>query len=280
LSTGFLLAGVRLLKRGPSVGGVAAVATLTALAALTHGRGLFLVPPALFVIIVVWLRDRPPRAQLIRQAAAGAALVAAGIAGAYLWTRSTSAGGGAFGGEVGRAATQSWSPRQFLAYLWHFYLPGGDFLGPQLGAPYGFRQFYIDSFFGAYGNLEVNLRPSVLYWLARLAAAGALAVAVLAVVRRRLLLANWRVVVFLAGTFVSLMALLHVSSYRDLQVGGDPLLTGRYLLPCIALLGIVAAWAAGSLPRRVAPIAAAVIVAGLIALDISAFLINAQRFVG
>jgi 4-amino-4-deoxy-L-arabinose transferase-like glycosyltransferase len=280
LSTAFLLVGARILKRGATTRRVVGLALLTGLAALTHGRGLFLVPPAVLVLVVGLLHAHPSRAQLARQAALATAALGVCLVGAYLWTRSTSAGGGAFGGEVGRAATQQLSARQFIAYLWHFYLPGGSFIGPQLGPQYGFRQFYIGTFFSGYANLEVTLSPGVNAWLTRIAWFGAALLAVLAVVRRRALWAQWRVVLFAVGTFVSLMALLHVSSYRDLQVGGDPLITGRYLLPCIALLGIACAWGIGSLPRRIAPLAAAVLIAGLLLLDIGAFLINAQRFVG
>jgi 4-amino-4-deoxy-L-arabinose transferase-like glycosyltransferase len=280
LSTAFLLVGARILKRGATTRRVVGLAFLTGLAALTHGRGLFLVPPAVLVLLLGVLQTHPSRAQLTRQAALATAALGVCLVGAYLWTRTTSAGGGAFGGEVGRAATQELGPRQFLAYLWHFYLPGGSFIGPQLGPPYGFRQFYIGTFFSAYANLEVTLSPGVDLWLTRMAGFGASLLAVLAVIRRRALWAQWRLVLFAVGTFFSLMALLHISSYRDLQVGGDPLITGRYLLPCIALLGIACAWAIGSLPRRVGPLAAAVLVAGLLLLDIGAFLINAQRFVG
>src|SRR5262249_14961324 len=61
LSTAFLWTGLRLLRLGPSFWRVCAVAACAALAALTHGRGLFLVPPALIVVLVALLRDRPGR---------------------------------------------------------------------------------------------------------------------------------------------------------------------------------------------------------------------------
>jgi hypothetical protein len=83
-----------------------------------------------------------------------------------------------------------------------------------------------------------------------------------------------------ASVVVALLGLLHISSYRDLQVGGDPLITGRYLLPAIAAFGLAVAWVIGSLPRRAAPWAGAVVLAGFVLLDVEGFLINAQRFYG
>ena len=82
------------------------------------------------------------------------------------------------------------------------------------------------------------------------------------------------------SVLVSLLALLHISSYRHLQMGPDPIITGRYLLPAIALFGVTIAWVIGSLPRRVAPWIGALLLAGFVLLDIEGFLINAQRFYG
>jgi predicted membrane protein DUF2142 len=58
-STGFLLAAVRLVRRGPSVGRVAALAAFTATGPATHGRGFALLPAALFVLVLVAARARP-----------------------------------------------------------------------------------------------------------------------------------------------------------------------------------------------------------------------------
>jgi hypothetical protein len=280
LSTAFLLFGLRLLRRGPSVGRVSAVALCAALAALTHGRGLFLVPPALLVVAVALLRDRPGRWAALRAVCVGGAILLAGLAGAYLYTRSSSGGGGAFGGEVGRAATQSFSPGQFLSHLWQFYFPRLPGMGPMLGPPYGFRELYINSFFGGYANFEVGFAGWTNGLLHAAALAGIVVLVVLAVTRRRALAARWPVVLFLVSTFASLAALLHISSYRDLQVGGDPLVTGRYLLPCIALLGVAIAWMVAQLPPRLRAPFAAAILAGFVLLDIKGFLIDAARFYG
>jgi 4-amino-4-deoxy-L-arabinose transferase-like glycosyltransferase len=280
ISTASLLAGLRLLRRGPTTGGVVAVALLAGLGALTHGRGLALIPPALLVIAIAWIRARPGRWALGRQAVLGGGALLACLAVAFLWTKADSGTGGAFGGEVGRAATEPFSVGAFLSYLWRFYLPDVSVLTPRLGPSYGYRQVFIETFFGGYGNYEVNFRPHIYVWLQRLAFVGLVGLAATTAIRFRAIRARWPVVLFAVSTFVSLLALLHISSYRDLQVGGDPLLTGRYLLPCIALFGLAIAWVVGSLPRRLAPLAGAVGLAAFVLIDVEAFLINAQRFYG
>jgi 4-amino-4-deoxy-L-arabinose transferase-like glycosyltransferase len=280
VSTGFVLAGLRLLRRGPTLGGVTAVAALAGLGALTHGRGLALVPPAVIVLAIAWLRGRPPRREALRQGAlAGGALLACLIV-AFLWTRSGSSGGGAFGGEVGRATNESFRPRQFASYLWQFYLPPFSFLSPPIGPAYGYRQMFIETFFGGYANFEVNFRPAIYDWLQILAFLGLGGLYTTVFLRWRTLWSRWPTVLFVVSVLVSLLAVLHISSYRHLQQSGDPIITGRYLLPAVALFGLAIAWVIGSLPRRIGPCLAALLLAGFVLLEIEGFLINAQRFYG
>jgi 4-amino-4-deoxy-L-arabinose transferase-like glycosyltransferase len=280
VSTGFILAGLRLLQRGPSPGRVAAVGLMAGLGALTHGRGLFLIPPAVVVVAIAWLRARPPRRETVRQLAIGGGALLACLIVAFLWTRSDSAGGGAFGGEVGQATGEPFSAREFLSYVWQFYFPRFSFMNPSIAHGYGYRQMFIETFFGGYANYEVNFRPAVYDWLQILAFAGFIGLYTAIVVRWRRVSAHWPTVLFVVSVMGSLLALLHISSYRDLQGGGDPLITGRYLLPAIALFGVAIAWVVGSLPRRIAPWVGAVMLAGFVALGIEGFLINAERFYG
>jgi predicted membrane protein DUF2142 len=279
LTTGFLLAGVKLVRGGPTSARIAGVAGTAGLAALTHGRGLFLLPVALLVLAVAWLRARPPRRALLRQVALGGGLLVGCLLVAFLWTRSD-AGGAAFGGEVGRATNQGFNVRQFASHVWQFYLPHFSFMAPMLGPKYGYREVYIETFFGGYANFEVNFRPAIYDWLQIFAFGGFVAIYGLIIVRWRSLVARWPLILLFAATFAALLTLLHISSYRHLQVGGDPLITGRYLLPCIALFGLTIAWVTSALPRRIAPWAGAVVLAGFVLLDVEGFLINAQRFYG
>jgi hypothetical protein len=63
--------------------------------------------------------------------------------------------------------------------------------------------------------------------------------------------ASWPVVALSVVFFGGLMALLHLVSYSTLLGTTDPVITGRYLLPAVALYGAAAAWVCASLPRRV-----------------------------
>ena len=62
------------------------------------------------------------------------------------------------------------SPREFVSYLWQFYLPKLSFMDPKIGPSfYGYRQVYIESFFGDFASFSVNYRP---VYLRRAAAPG------------------------------------------------------------------------------------------------------------
>ena len=48
----------------------------------------------------------------------------------------------------------------------------------------------------------------------------------------------------LAAIAVSMIGLLHLASYRALVGSGDPLITGRYLLPLVTVFGLAVAFVA------------------------------------
>jgi hypothetical protein len=91
---------------------------------------------------------------------------------------------------------------------------------------------------------------------------------------------GWPVVLVLVALVASNLFLLHLSAYRDLQVGGDPLITGRYLLPCVAVWAVAVAWVARSLPRAAGPALAGGLLACFVLLDVGALGLTAERFLG
>jgi hypothetical protein len=278
LSTGFLLAAVRLVRRGPSAGRVAALAAFAAAGAATHGRGFALLPAALFVLALVAVRARPPRRELVRLAAIAGGTLLAGVALAYLWTRGHNEGtGGAFGGELSQGTREAFNVRQFLSYVFQFYFGPFSFLTP-LGPPHGYRQVYIDTYFSSFAALEVEYRTAIRDLLQIGAGTGLLLFAMTVAARLRAVTARLALWATAAVTFLSLLALLHVSAYRDLQAGGDPLITGRYLLPCVALYGLAIGWVAWSLPRRVGVTLAAAVLAAFVLLSVGAIGLEAERF--
>jgi hypothetical protein len=250
LATGALLAAVRLVRRGPTPGAVVTLAACSGAGVLTHPRGYFLAPFAVIALAICALCFRPRLRWTLRAGAGAVAAIVVAVVGAMLWVRGHTAnpGGGSGAGNPPIAI----SPRQFLSYLWQFYLPKLSFMVPKVGPSfYGYRQVYIESFFGNFASLSVNYRPAVYDALQLGAGLGVAALYTTAVARWRTVVANWPVVVLCVTFFGGLMALLHVVSYSSLRTSTDVVITGRYLLPAVALYGVAAAWVCSSLPRRV-----------------------------
>jgi hypothetical protein len=274
VSTGFLWMSARLVLRGWSTARVAGVAAFAATAALTHGRGLYLIPALAVALLVALLRHRPTLVDIARAglAVVGVLLVAAVV---IVGWKAPAGGGAAYGGEIGQHAP--FNLKQFLSYLFQFYFGPFSFLQP-LGPPHGYRQVYIETFFGAFGSLEVNYRTSVYDLLQIGAAIGLATFGGVVVARWSAVKRHWPLWILALGTFGSLLLVLHVSAYRDLTLGGDPLLTGRYLLPVVGLYAVAVAWVVGSLPRLLRLPVAGVVLALATALAIQGLLLEATRF--
>lgn len=273
-SAGFLWMSVRVLLRGPSLTRLAALAGFVAAGVLTHGRGFFLLPALGVVLLLAVLRFRPSRTRALQAGVGTALVVGLAVAVAAAWTQSGS-GGAAFGGEVGQQA--GFNARQFVSYVFQFYFGPLGSLQP-LGPAYGYRQVYIETFLGGFGSLEVTF-PTVVYDYAQIAAAVGIAALVVGVAARWDSVRRiWYLWVAALCTFGSLLLVLHVSAYRDLAVGGDPLLTGRYLLPAVALYGLAIGWVFGSLPRWIGVPLAGAMLAVLVILAGEALLLQAGRF--
>jgi hypothetical protein len=276
IGTAFLLVALRLVRHGFTWGRVVGIGLLAGASAATHGRGLALVPPALLALAVAWWRFRPAlRDGLLKGLAAGALMLFCAVL-VLRYTRDH-AGGLAFGGQT-QGGASGFNLREFLSYLWQFYLPRMTFMDPMLGPPYGYRQAWIDSHFGMFAALEVNYAQATYDKIQIAAGVGLLALWTTVVVRRRQLLAAWPAVVLCVSTVVSLLLVLHVAAYRALQQAPDPVFTGRYLLPCVALYGAAAAFVVTSLPRRVVPFAAAVLLAASALLSVGGIGLTALRF--
>ena len=147
-------------------------------------------------------------------------------------------------------------------------------------APYGdigYRQIFIESFFSQQGGLEIVLRDRTFDLIQAAAAAGLIALAVIAGIRFRFLLTRWREVVVLAGAFVLLMATLHFTDYRSRAGGADILITGRYLLPAIAVYAAAIAFVLNSLPRRIGASLGGVLIGSNIILAIGSLGLAVER---
>jgi hypothetical protein len=197
--------------------------------------------------------------------AAGALVV---LAGAYLLLRY------AVRDDVTLARTEG-----FLSYLWQFYLPRLGFMGATIHPGYGVRQVFIDRFLGTYAQLEVSFSPATLNFLSRAAEVTALAAIVgLVVYRRRVARVPWVLAVLAVGVLAYLI-MLHAVAYSSLLTSaGDPIITGRYLLPLLCLYGVGIALALSWLPRILAALLSGATVAALAVLQLSALAIVLERF--
>jgi hypothetical protein len=268
--TAFLLAGVRLLRRGPSKRRIAAMLGFVLASVLTHGRGLPLAVPAVFVLGVLFVRLPAERRRVVGAwaAAAGAVVLAIAVVGAL---------GSAYGGQA--AGLGRFSVRDFVATTWQFYFPRLPLMGHRLGPDYGFRQVFVETFYGTYGSLEIRLPHWAMRFLQLSSVAGFAIVLATIAARRRALAGRWAVLGFLALSAASLVLFLHVASYLALVTNeGDPVIVGRYLLGATAILGLAVAFVASVLPRRAgAALAGAVLSVGCL-LQIGALGLTVARF--
>ena len=249
---GLWLAAV-IVNRGASVPRLLGAVGVSLAAGLTHARAIPLVFVLLAAVLVrVWpvVRRRGRASVAAVSAGLGLAVIAFGAATVWLALR-----GDVTGDRL----------RQFGSYLWQFYLPRPGFLDPAPGPEYGVREVVVDRLWSGFALLDVNLAPGVLDAVAVATVAGILAVIAALVVQRVALRRQAGLAVVFGVAIVSLVWILHVAAWRDLQEFGDPIITGRYLTPLLPLAGLGLASIALVLPRRFGP-GAVTLVLGLEAL--------------
>ncbi len=279
LVTAFMLAAVRLVKRGPSPGRVLGVSGLAAAAILTHGRGLVTLPVLAVALVVTWVIHRPAPREALRRGALAAGTVGAALLAYLLFGR---AGGSSslYGGQVSQLNGSTFNLRQFLSSVYQFYFPKLSSLQPRVGPEYGYRQVFIDTFYGTFASLEVTFRSRVYDALQVSSALGLLGMYTAAILRWRTLWRSIGLVLVLGALLVTNVAFLHYVSYQALigNGGSDPLIVGRYLLPMVCLFALAIAFTIGSLPRRAGPVVAAVVIAAGILLSLTGIGITLGRF--
>ena len=275
--TGFTFVALRLVRRGPSARRILALCAFASVSLLTHGRGLPILLPLVVALAVSLLRARPSVGQVVRWLALGLGLLVAAF-GAYRLLLAPSTG--AYGGEVVLSPTGGLSVSGFLSATWQFYFPRLPLMELRVGPDYGYRQVFIESFFGKFATLEISY-PSDVYSLIQLACALGLAGLLAAVAGRwAAVRARWAEVVVLAAVTVSMVGLLHVASYRSLVGSLDPLITGRYLLPVVGVFGLTVAFVISSLRPRAGAVTGALVLSGLLALNVCGLMLTLTRFYG
>lgn len=265
VSTVALYVMIVILRRGLTGRRAAALVTLCVLAGLVHGRGIALAVPALVTLgIAVWKARRPgirpTRRQALAVAGAGSLVAMALFVYASL-----------------NGAVTTTGVRQLASYLWQFYLPRPSSL-TQLGPDYGFREVAVERFYGGFAQLEVDFSPTVYdaIWTGLILVALSAAVAIHR--NRAALRERWDVAVVLVAAVAGTFGLLHIVGYRSIVGVGDPVITGRYLLPLAAVFGTAVALAVSWLPRRLGVGIGGALLAVLVLLQLGAIGITLERF--
>jgi hypothetical protein len=248
---------VVVVRAGPTRARVLWLIGLCVLAGLTHGRGLSLIAPAALALSIALWRARRPSWRLAVPSAVAGSILATAIA-FYLLLHY------ALLSNVTLARIGD-----FVSYVWQFYLPKLGFMAPSIHPGYGVRQVFVERFLGTFGLNTLNTLAE---------ATAVMAVIGLVVHRKRLRGALAPIAVLVVGALASLL-LLHVVAYHALLgSAGDPIITGRYLLPLLALYGIGIALAVSWLPRTLSALVGGAVVAGLAVLQLSALGLIVERF--
>jgi hypothetical protein len=281
LTTGFLLASVRLVKRGPTFVRVLLPGLLAAAAALTHGRQLVLLPVLAVVLAVTWIRHRPPALRMATFSATSIAPVAVAFASYALFGKA-SGSHALYGGQVSDLNTKTnFKLGQFLSGVWDFYFEKFAKLPDRIGPKWGYRQVYIEGFYGGFGSGNVTFPKGVLAVLQTLTALAFAGLCAAVVVCWRQLQRAWPLVLVLLSLAVTTIVFLHYVNYRSvLTRGTGHLFIGRYLLPMIAVFGLAVTFTIGALPRRTAPLVGAAVLAGAAVLCITGITVSMYRFYG
>lgn len=256
--------GARVINHRAKPWDAIALCAVTAAAILTKATSYALVGPVLLALLLGWLRrPRADRARALKALAVAGVVLAVPVLGWLVLAHSL---GRAGINSIGETAAHPANVRQFLSYVWQFYLPRLPWLTffrttPQLPV----YDIWLMQGFGQFGWLSVSL-PTWMYpaaaWtfgLIAVASAG-----LLTRLRRRRQLA---LLGFFGLTFLALLVLLHVSEYLLLIDGGGQFLQGRYLLPVVGLLGLAVGLIVRSVPARFRPSLCGLTIATLLAVQ-------------
>jgi Dolichyl-phosphate-mannose-protein mannosyltransferase len=234
---------------------------LNVIGGFTQPRSVTLLIPSVIAVLLVLARERDWRRVTPLTAGVGAVVLVGLVT--LAWAER----------GVG-------SVREFVSYVWQFYLPKLGFMTTTIGPPsYDVHSGFVDRIFGTLAQLEVGLPPTlddIAWWTARL---GLLAVVVALIVKRRAVRANAAVAVVLVTAMWTLVLGLHLVAYRTM-IGepSDPIITGRYLLPFVALLGIAVAIVADVLPRPARAVYTGLALAAGVALQLISLGLLMDRF--
>ena len=269
--------GTRVIKHAARPRDTIWLLVVTAAAALTQPISYALVPAVLLALILglANCRREGRRVRIGPAAAAGVACAAPVIA----WIATRSQGNPALA-QISAAPGQRAHPfnlRQFLSYVWQFYLPRLPWMARQRVTPgLSVYNVWVREGWGTFGWLDVAM-PSWVYTVVGsfTAIIAALSGAIVSTFRDRL---RWQLVAFFGLALVALLLGLHLTEYRSLINNQGPFLQGRYLLPVVGLFGLAVALVLGRLPRRWQGPACATLVPAMLLLQVLALSTVARTY--
>jgi hypothetical protein len=236
---GFTVLAVHTVKHGLTAARAGGLLALALASVATHPRGAPLILLALLAIALGlrgWIAALPRRALLAL--AAGAAVLTAAVL-VVLVSRA---------GVLDSTKGAGFNPRQFVSYVWQFYLPKLPFMDRSIGPDYGVQPAFVETFYGVFASLEVRW-PQTVYRLLALASALGLVALAAALFRARARI-RLELAVMVGAIPLALVAGLHYAAYRNLQIDpGNPVIVGRYLFPAIPVFGVAVAVVVRALPR-------------------------------
>ncbi len=239
--------GARVINHHARGRDVIALFGVTAAAILTKATAYALIPPILLALFIGWRRrSAAERGPTLRRILAGGAILLVPVLG---WLALAQSLGGTSITTVATSQAHPFNVRQFLSYLWQFYLPRLPFLTPFRTTPQlPVYDVWGHQVTGVFGWLDV-FQPHWMYPTAAVIAGG-LAIADIALLVRLRERRPWELLGFLALGLVALLGLLHITEYRVLISGGGPFLQGRYLLPVVGIAGLAVALVVSRVPLR------------------------------
>jgi 4-amino-4-deoxy-L-arabinose transferase-like glycosyltransferase len=270
--------GARLINRPGRFGDAVALCAVTAAAILTKATSYALVPAVLLALLISWRRSPVDerRTAARRLALAALALVVPVLAWLGLARALHRQAVNTISSPAG-VHPLPFVPRQFLSYLWQFYLPKLPFLThfrTTEGLP--LYEVWLREGWGVFGWLELAM-PNWLYGLLT-GFTAIVVVASAAVVARLRDRPQLALLAFFGLALATLLLGLQLTDYRSIIAGDGALLQGRYLLPVIGLFGLAVALIVSRLPARWRGPACGALLAGMLLLQVLALATVAQRY--
>ena len=270
--------GARVIKRAARPRDVIGLCAVTTAAILTKGSSYALVPAVALALLIGWLRcDRPARRSRGLLFAVVAAVCVLPVLG---WIELARSNGIAPVNAVGKAAGAPVRPfnlRQFLSYVWQFYLPRLPGMSPdRVTSGLSVYDIWLRKAGGCSDGSSCGCpRRSTCSLAAFMSLLAIASAAIVATFRDRL---RWGLIGFFAVALVGLLLGLHLTEYRSLIAGQGPVLQGRYLLPVLGLLGLAVALVVGRLPTTWRAPMCGVLIAGMLVLQLVALVAVGTRY--